>query len=284
MSNTMFIGTRERMLEVKCPNVGMPSGKNGWTSVTDFLNGGASVRRSTAASKRYEMTWTSITRDEARVLLDLADRLYGTGEIYWLDPFVADKNVLPQQWASPLQALYDGLPLIGYDRPTPVLTTGSVGRLPVQSVQYTITSTDNPRSVWIPIPKGHTAHIGVYGAAGTGGKIYATPTYNVANDDTPQELTLLSTNDDSRFNLMVQASGGYDGFKLSLGGVGTITLTGMMVQVLKDGEIPETGEFISGQGNSGCQFASQPEYTPYSAAFDNVGMIASFIETGSWEQ
>lgn len=284
MSNTMFIGTRERMLEVKCPNVGMPSGKNGWSSVTDFLNGGAAVRRSTASSKRYEMTWSSLSRDEARVILDLADRLYGGGEIYWLDPFVADKNMLPQQWASPMQALYDGLPLIGYERPTPVLTTGSVDRLPVQSAMYTIAADAPARSVWIPIPAGHTAHIGVYGTAGTGGKIYATPTYNVANEDTPQELTLLNTSDDSRFNLMVQASDGYDGVKLNLGGVGTITLTGMIVQVLKDGATPQSGEFISGQGHSGCQFASQPEYTPYSAAFDNVGMIASFIETGSWEQ
>jgi hypothetical protein len=283
MSNTMFIGTREFMLEVRCPNVTMPSGKVGWSSELNYLNGGASVRRSTSASKRYEMTWNSMTRDQARVILDLADRLYGTGDIYWLDPFVNDKNMLPQMWASPMQGLYDGLPLIGYDRPTAALGSPTNG-FPVQSAVYEINPGDISRKVWVPIPTGYTAHIGVYGQNGTGGKIYATPTFNATNSDTPQELTLMNTNNTARANLTVAAIDGYNGVELSLGGNGTITLTGMMVQVLKDGLTPVAGGFISGQGHSGCQFAAQPDYTPYSAAFDNVGMVVSFIETGSWDQ
>lgn len=283
MANTMFIGTREVMLEVKCPNVTMPSSKVGWSSELNYLNGGASVRRSTAASKKYEMTWGSMTRDEARVILDLADRLYGTGDIYWLDPFVADKNMLPQHWASPMQALYDGLPLIGYDRPT--ATIGSISNgFPVQSAEYTISNGDTSRTVWIPIPPGYTAHIGVYGTAGTGGKVIAKPTYNATTYGTAHDMVLMHTSDDSRANYTVSATDGYNGVELSLGGTGTVILTGMMVQVLKDGITPQPGGFISGQGHSGCQFTSQPEYTPYSAAFDMVGMVASFTETGSWEQ
>lgn len=283
MANTMFMGTREVMLQVPCPNVSMPSSKNGWTTVVDFLNGGSAVRRSTAASKRYEMTWTSITRDDARTVLDLADRIYGTGEIYWLDPFTADKNVLPQHWASPMQALYDGLPLIGLDRPEPGVGAPQ-GGFPVQSATYTIAPGDPARNVWIPIPTGYSAHVGVYGIEGTGGQVFVTPTINAALDDTPLALTLMNPIDDARTNTVVSASDGYNGIKLNLGGDGTITIYGMIVQVLKDGQTPTPGGFISGQGHSGCQFASQPEYTPYSAAFDNVGMVVSFVETGSWEQ
>ena len=283
MANKMWMGTREVMLEVPCPNVGMPSSKNGWFNTLDYLNGGSSVRRSTAASKRYEMTWNSITRDEARLILDLADRLYGTGDIYWLDPFVADKNVLPQMWASPMQGVYDGLPLIGYPRPTASLGAPQNG-FPVQSAINEVIPGDVSRKIWVPIPAGYSAHIGVYGENGTGGKVYATPTINATSYATPQEITLMDTNNTARANLVVSASSGYTGVELSLGGDGTILLTGMMVQVLKDGRTPQPGGFISGQGNSGCQFSAQPEYTPYSAAFDNVGLVASFIETGSWEQ
>jgi hypothetical protein len=283
MANTMFMGTREVMLEVPCPNVTMPSGKNGWTAVTDFLNGGSSVRRSTAASKRYEMTWNSISRDEARTVLDLADRIYGTGEIYWLDPFTADKNVLPQHWASPMQGIYDGLPLIGLDRPEPAVGAPTYG-FPVQGAQYSIDPGDAARNIWVPIPTGYSAHIGIYGYDVSGGQVLVTPTINAALDATPQAVTLMDADDTSRANMIVRASDGYNGIKLNLGGTGSLVIFGMMVQILKDGNTPVPGGFISGQGNSGCQFAAQPEYTPYSAAFDNVGMIASFIETGSWEQ
>ena len=71
---------------------------------------------------------------------------------------------------------------------------------------------------------------------------------------------------------------------MTLGGEGTIILSGMIVQVLKDGSIPEPGGFISGQGHSGCQFASLPEYTPYSYAHDIVGMVVDLVETGAWDE
>jgi len=72
--------------------------------------------------------------------------------------------------------------------------------------------------------------------------------------------------------------------QLSLAGSGTITLTGIMVQVIKTGVNPGPGMFISGQGNSGCSFVTQPQYTPYSAAFDRVGVVAELAETGGWNQ
>lgn len=283
MSNTMWMGTRERMIEVPCPSVTMPSSKVGWNNTINFMNGGASVRRSTAASKRYEMTWNSITRDEARTVLDIADRIYGTGEVYFLDPFVADKNVLPQQWASPMQAIYDGLPLIGVDRPVATVTP-NVNGFPVQSAEYTCSSSANARTIWVPIPHGYTAHVGVYGTNGTGGKVIVTPTVGATSYGTPHDMTLMATENTARTNYSIQNDGNYNGIEIKLGGNGTVILSGMIVQVLKTGRTVTPGGFISGQGNSGCMFEAQPEYTPYSAAFDNVGMTATLIETGIWEQ
>ena len=285
MSTCFYIGTRERMLEVRAPSVTIPSSKTGWSSELPFLNGGTSLRRSTAAHKRYEMTWNLLDRDEARKILDLADRLYGTGNIYFHDPLTADRNVLPQWWASPFQGLYDGLPLNGgNDRGAIVATPPNSLDFPVQSIRYD-TAGLSSRSVWVPIPPGHTAHIGAYGANGTGGTVVATPTISATANGTPITLTLMDvTSDSSRFNESVAASSGVNGVTISLGGSGTLTLNGLMVQVLKDGVAPQPGGFISGQGNSGCQFVSQPEYTPYSAALDQVGVTAELIETGGWSQ
>lgn len=282
MSNCFFIGTREKMFEMRAPSVGMPSSKQGWSSQIDFLNGGASVRKSKAARKQYVMTWNVLQRDEARIVLDLADGLYGDGPIYWHDPFAANRNVLPQYWASPMQGAYDGLPLNASTRGTKVLTDPNTLDLPVYSIEYNV-QLATTRTVWVPIPPGYTAWVGAYGLDGTGGTLVATPTVDYITNGADFPLTLLDVSDDSRFTESF-SSNDYDGVKLSLGGDGTITLTGIMVQVLKNGVTPGSGKFISGQGNSGCSFARQPDYSPYSAAFDQVGVVAELVETGGWAE
>ena len=280
MGKPFYIGTREKMLQTRSPSVGFPSSKQGSSSEVNFLNGGASVRRSRASHKRYEMTWDSFSRDEARVILDLADQVYGVGDIYWHDPFVADRNCLPQWWGTPATGLDDGLPLNGGVRGTAVATPTNSLNFPVQSIAYTCSGAG--RSVWIPIPVGHTAWVGAYGANGTGGQVIATPTTGATTVGTATVLALLSVTDPARFNQSY--SGGFTGVLISLGGTGTVTLSGLMVQVLLDGVTPQRGGFISGQGHSGCQFVTQPDYTPYSSAFDTVGVVAEFVETGGWSQ
>jgi hypothetical protein len=282
MSTCFYIGTREKMFEMRAPSVTMPSSKAGFNSQIDFLNGGASVRRSKAARKQYTLTWNSIDRDEARILLDLADGLYGNGSIYWHDPFTADRNVLPQWWASPMQGLYDGLPLNAGERGISFPTASNTLNLPVESIEYNV-ALGTSRSVWVPIPAGYTAWVGAYGVDGTGGKLVATPTTGPTTDGADDDLTLLDVSDDSRFTESY-SSANFDGVRLSLGGSGTILLTGIMVQVLKTGVTPQTGPFISGQGNSGVSFAGQPTYTPYSAALDRVGVVAELVETGGWAE
>jgi hypothetical protein len=228
------------------------------------------------------MTWNFLKRDEARILLDLADGIHGSGNIYWHDPFAADRNVLPQWWASPMQGLYDGLPLNAGERGISVPTPTNSLHLPFESVEYNI-ALGTTRTVWVPIPAGYTAWVGAYGQDGTGGRLVATPTTGPTTEGAADNLTLLDVTDDSRFTNSY-SSANFDGVKLSLGGSGTILLTGMMIQVLRNGVTPQSGAFISGQGNSGCSFVSQPTYTPYSAALDQVGVVAELVETGGWAE
>lgn len=275
-----YMGTREQMLEVRSPSVNMPSSKQGYFNKVDFLNGGTSIRRSTAAHKLYTMTWNMIDRDEARKVMDIADGVYGTGPVYVHDPITADRNVLPQWWATPSQGLRDGLPLNDAARGESVTTPSNTLGFPHDSITYTVLD-GRTRRVWVPIPAGHTAWVGAYGSDGTGGTVVATPTVDSSTDGTPVTLTLLAVTDDSRFNESFDSTS-YDGVEISLGGEGTVTLSGIMVQVLETGVTPETGGFISGQGNSGLQFITQPTYTPYSSALDKVGVVAELAEYYGW--
>ena len=275
-----YMGTREKMLEVRAPSVNMPSSKQGYFNKVDFLNGGTAIRRSQASHKLYTMTWNSMDTDEARLILDIADGIYGTGPIYIHDPISANRNALPQWWATPSIGGYDGLPLNDATRGQLVTTPANSLNFPHDSITYTVES-GQTRQVWIPIPDGYTAHIGAYGEDGDGGTVVATPTIDAVTDGTPVTLTLLDVTDDSRFNQTFDSTS-YDGVTISLGGEGTVTLSGIMVQVLETGVTPATGGFISGQGNSGLQFVSQPTYTPYSSALNRVGVVAELAEYYGW--
>lgn len=275
-----YIGTRKQMVELRSPSVNVPSSKQGYFNKVDFLNGGTAIRRSTAGHKQYTMTWNFIERDDARVITDLADGIYGTGPIYIHDPIAADRNVLPQWWATPAQGLTDGLPLNNGSRGEAATTPANSLGFPVDSITYTVQPGET-RRLWIPIPPGHTAHVGAYGSDGDGGTVVATPTVDDVTDGTPVTLTLLDVTDDSRFNETFDSTS-FDGVELSLGGEGTVTLTAIMVQVLETGVTPTTGGFISGQGNSGLQFITQPQYVPYSAALDKVGVVAELAEYYGW--
>jgi hypothetical protein len=280
MASCFYMGTRNQMFEVRAPSVNMPSSKQGYFSKVDFLNGGTAIRRSTAAHKNYTMSWNAMERDEARQILDIADGLFGTGPVYIHDPISADRNVLPQWWATPAIGGRDGLPLNDGARGELVTTPANSLNFPHDSITYTVLD-GTTRRLWVPIPAGHTAWVGAYGADGTGGTVVATPTVDSATDGTAETLTMLGVTDNARFNESF-ASSSYDGVTLSLGGAGTLTLSGIMVQVLETGVTPETGGFISGQGNSGLQFVSQPAYTPYSSALDRVGVVAELAEYYGW--
>lgn len=276
----VYFGTREKMQWVKDPAVNMDSSKFGWSVQNNTLDGGTNVRHSWAAHKEYTLSWNLADRDKIRVIMDYADGIYGTGLIYWLNPFTMDKNVLPQYWASPFMGSLDGPILDGtYIRPTSVATPANNNDYPVNSAYYTVSGTPTT-SLWIPIPPGWTAWVGVHGVSGTGGTVVVTPTTAVGTG-TPTTLAMMSVTSTTRFSNSY-AGNTYNGISLALGGSGTVTLSGMMIQILPDGVTPVDGGFISGQGHSGCSFAGQPTLTEYNAVFDKVGLSAKLVEQGAW--
>ena len=136
--------------------------------------------------------------------------------------------------------------------------------------------------LYIPIPTGYVGWVGVHGKATGTAAVSITPTVGISGLGTAVPATLLATSSSTRVNMPVDGNT-YSGVLIELTGVGTLTLAGMMMQVLPSGVTPDVGGFISGQGNSGCRFAEQPKLQNYSSAMDFSGLTARLVEVGAWE-
>ena len=277
----MWFGTRNYMTWVECPAVSIDASKINWTSQTNFLNGGTYVRNSTNAHKEYTLNWNMTSRDNIRAITDFADNHYGSGPFYWADPFTMDTNIMPAQWGAAYINTIDGTAYAG-NRPVQVNTDANSLGYPIYSAQYTINSIDTQPQVWVPIPPGYTAWVGAKGVSGTGGLVRAIPTTGPSSTGTAVTITPSAVASTTRVSNSFAASSGYDGVIITLGGSGTITITSIIVQILPDSQTPTTGGFISGQGHSGCTFATQPSLTNYSSALDKVGLSAKLVETQAW--
>lgn len=107
----MYFGTRDRMQWVKCPASGMGRGSQRYSSDGVFTNGGGWSTSSLAGHLVYEMNWNFLRQTEKEAIRDYYDGTYGSGLIYFLDPFAMSRNVLPAAWANPALALEGGPPM-----------------------------------------------------------------------------------------------------------------------------------------------------------------------------
>lgn len=283
--NRVYFGNRERMTWVRAPDANYDGSRMGWDgNVTQYLNGGANVRRSTLAHRTYSLTWNMMSRDEIRAIMDYADGMYGDGAIYYLDPFAMDKNLLPQHWAVPSLAYDDPYLLVGGNG---YLVRGNYGGgansrgFPTQSM--IVEGKGTGPSIYIPIPPGHTAWFGEYGYAQANGPVAVTP------DGGATSFPRITGMDSGVLFSDYWNGDVYRGITLSMGTTSQSyrgTLTGMMLRIYPNnvnGFAPSLApEFVSGQGHSGLRFTAQPTLTQYNKALDKVSLSASLIEDEVW--
>ena len=279
----MWFGTRVFMQEVPDPTPDLEYPDTGWEASTQYENGGLGVSQSVSKHGEYLLTWDVMERAEVRKITDYADGVYGTGLIYWLDPVAIDQNVLPQSWAVPALAAEDAIPLVGDARPATTDNTNFSQGYPAKKAVYTVTDASVSRSIFIPIPTGYVAWVGVHGETSAQDFIKVTP-YVGAVAGTPVYPTILGVATATRVNTEISAATGMElSVDVSEAGEGaSFTVTGMIVQILPDGDTPETGGFISGQGHSGCRFMGRPVKTPYGTRNNLVGLSVKLGEVGEW--
>lgn len=291
MAGTMWLATREYGQWVPCPRINMQAGKISWGTLSRYLNGGTYSRRSTAAAKQYTMEWGLKSRDELRPVLDFTDGFYGTGDLYFLDPFAMDKNVLPAHWAAGYINAVDGpLTAATIDDWPP----SSIAPNPVRPDLVSLGSSTNgfptssggsrgQHTLFIPLPPGYSIHWSCHApvaAAGGAIEINVLTAGVVTSGPFFPSIEALTTNRLQSFSTF--ASAPHMGVEITLRG--TINYTGMMAQILPTGTLPNyTQAFKSGQGHSGLQ-VQEPgvEYFEYSSALDLVQASLGLVEVGSW--
>lgn len=284
MASTFYFGTRGYMRDVRAPSINAGASNVRWQAQTaNYLSGGAYTRGSVASHKEYDFSWNLAPRAELRKITDFAMNQFGPPPFYWLDPFAMDVNLLPSYWGAPFAAGYDGPILDGQPliRPGLTPTIANPYFYPAESAIFTIGTVTTRPSVWIPVAPGYTIWVGAHGVAGTGGVVVATPTTGTVGTGTAVNLTMLPVTTSTRVNQSFDGNT-YNGILISLGGSGTVTLSGLIVEIFATGVTPPLGDFPSGQGHSGCTFLGLPTLVEYSSGLDLIGITAKLIETNAW--
>jgi hypothetical protein len=278
----VYMGPRGNLVLVPAPAASPDYSSIGWSAKTQYLNGGVGVKTSRATHKEYNLTWSPTSRARLRPIMDMYAGMLGMGLIYYCDPVALDANVMPQGWAWPALAALDGPVLIStganITRPAAIVTPANTLGYPTTSVAY---AAGTSVSLFIPIPSGYVLWFGWHGS-GSGG-VQITPAVSATVSAAAVFPAALLVTDPTRFNASFAGSS-YVGVDVTLVGGGPV-LSGLIAHLLPVGVTPSTGGFISGQGNSGCEFENVPTMTPYVVAggMDLVGMSGKLIESGSWK-
>ena len=279
----MWFGTRAFMREVRDPDISPTYESVAWGESTQYLNGGLGVSSSATAHREYYLSWSGVTRAQVREVTDFADGVYGTGLIYWLDPVAMDQNVLPQSWATPALGGRDAIPLAGTVRPTLAAQSDQTQGYPTETAIFSMVSGVTPvRPLFIPVPTGYVAWVGVHGA-NANNFVKVTP-YTGTTAGTPVYPAILSVSTTTRVNTSFSSVTGIE-LVMNNAATGSPELTGLIVQILPTGATPATGGFISGQGHSGCRFIGRPTVVPETVAsgLEVLSVTAKLGEVGAWE-
>jgi hypothetical protein len=202
---------------------------------------------------------------------------------------------LSSAWAAPFISIdsdWDGICPDNAALTKSVVTTasisGSVGvnnyGYPLNTAKYLIPSTAllESNKFTFYIPSGYTLWVGVHGYHGASGKIFLKP-YKNGVAGTTVEVAPLGVNTATRLNSSISSTvANKVEFYLAKTATASCTfyVTGVMAQLLPTGETPGTGNFISGRGTNGLEFAVTPEIQYYSSAINGgqIGMSATLVE------
>ena len=193
---------------------------------------------------------------------------------------------MPPHWAAPGITEKDW-PAIWDFEPTEFIATDSNNlSYPSTSVQYDISDTDaatSTKKLTIIIPAGYSLHFGWHGEVSTGTAGIKIDRHLRSTGEieslTPAAIAVTSSN---RTNVSISGTK-YSFIEIYLykgSGAVDFSISGMIAQLLEDGQTVESGGFITGRGTTGIEFSGPLNIEYYSAALNNgqIGMSAQWIE------
>ncbi|WP_025157273.1 hypothetical protein [Leifsonia aquatica] len=294
MAQVMWMGTRGNETWVKAPASSADFSRKKLPTQLSFVNGGSAVLGSRTSHAEYNMSWPVAGRLEMRPVLDFAAGIYDNDPlakfvvpenlVYFIDPMEMDLNLAPINWGNPVLACSDAPSLlndvrsgVAAPRPEAVRTSANTMRYPTFSARYTLTDTSVPRSFYLPIPPGHTLWAGFHGSATGDAGVKVSPVGSAGRYLTPLGLT------GQRVKESFQGATGVD-IQLDGSPGDTLTLSALILQIVRSDRAPQGGEYISGRGHSGCAFADEPTVTALSSVNERaeVSVAAKLVEVGAW--
>jgi hypothetical protein len=288
MSSQVYFGNATKQLWIKAPASGMSADVQGWSAETTLLNGMTSIRRSNAGHRRFSPSWVGPVNatdlsDSLNTIKDFADGLYGDGPFYWVDPYAAKSNVLPENWAAPM--------LIEKDWPnivsglTPSFNAATVANnYPIKYISFV--TPDNyvsTKKLTLIIPNGYKLAFGWHGPVGgatTGIRILP---YRRSNGtvDTAINPTMITAGGTVRTNTTISGAT-YSRVEIFLATdtESELSITAMIAQIIPVAESVPSGGFISGRGTNAIEFNTRPKIEYYSANINDgqVGMSVEWVE------
>jgi hypothetical protein len=292
MAGKVYFGNTKFQTWIDAPSTGMTAASGGNVVSTDLLNGRSFVKRSQGSSRKFSASWTgslnnSDLTQNLQTIKDFADGVYGAENVYWLDPYAIDQNVLPPHWAAP--------GLTGKDWPTLNSTTPTITTLAGTSNVYannfpqtyaTYTGSGTTKYIDIIIPTSYYFHFGWH-ATSSGLVASSVPGFSVTKylrttnvaDATIEYPASLIAGGTTRTNLVVNGTT-YSRVRITFtANSGTSSIVGAIAQVLNSATAT-TGGYIPGKGTSALQFASPLEIEYYSSAINSgqIGLSTTFVE------
>lgn len=292
----MWFGTINRMRWIPAPKRGADMSPEAWGEGGTLLNGGGYESHSWGSHKVNVFEWGPTTANTvAQTMKSYRDGVFGKGLIYFIDPNIYNKNVLPARWAAPSMATgYEGASHVYGVEPSQVSVSGGEDLdLPIFAAQYNLGKVSagyrgDGDTVFIPIPEGMTAYVGAIYTASGSGAVFVSP---VNDNGTRASAVALTKVDPTDTNIVPDDFSGGKGIRLWFGksssGASTVTVTAITVRLYDSSLTPPadffTGPWIGGMGNSGCRFSGPPTYVPYGYNGGSAEFAATFRETGDFE-
>src|SRR5690625_2816767 len=170
----MWFGTQHHSEWVTCPLRGAEMTPESWGLEGTYLSGGGFVRQSQDSHRQYIFEWSGASsRASAETLQAYRDGVYNKAPsdlIYFIDPLIYSRNILPKRWAQPgiltrpQTTVFSSLGSV-YPVETPTSLLGAL-RLPLRgahisspftsSTQFNSSEVPSIGSTWVPIPPGET--------------------------------------------------------------------------------------------------------------------------------
>jgi len=298
MAGKVYFGNTKFQTWIVAPKTGLNATASNYTQTTDLLNGRSFVKRSMGSSRKFSASWfgpmnSGDITTSLQTIKDFADGVYGSENVYWLDPFAMDKNILAPHWASPGLAGKDW-PALSTATPTITTLAGTsnvyANNFPQTYATYTYAAGATNKFVDIIIPSGYYFHFGWHAtAAGVSG--FSAPGFNITKYSRATNLPVLSgglpdfpvsllAGGTTRTNYSVDGTT-YSRVRISFGlsSSGSTSIVGVIAQILPT-NTATTGAFISGGGTTALQFGSDVNIEYYSSTIGDgqIGLSTTLVE------